>query len=205
MRRPAAQDIGRGELPAAEEADAHPTSGSGVGLLALHGVEDRLAGVLVGPDRGQTGGGQLPALDLALLGLEHRVLHSMRAGFVTGVLAEEVVLLRGGKRGVAVGRADLPELVRIHTETRFDLEATLERFASVLPSQHLVGLGLGDIEVADVPGLVIGELVVRREQRMGFAVSLDLRRLVERLPLGALGHVLLVELRARSTGRRAGT
>jgi hypothetical protein len=69
-----------------------------------------------------------------------------------------------------------------------------------LSSCAVVGLGLRDIQVADRPGLIIGELVVRREKGVGLAVALDLSDLVEGLPHGALGHVVLVQRRAVPLG-----
>ena len=41
------------EFPAAEEAHQHTRSGGGVGFLAPHGIEQRLARVLARPDRGE--------------------------------------------------------------------------------------------------------------------------------------------------------
>ena len=106
------------------------------------------------------------------------------------MLAEEVVVVRRRQSGVRVRRADHAELVGVGAELGFDLEAELEPAASVLVDQHVVGLELAQIEIALVPGTEVGELVIGREHRMGFAVALDLRRLVERLPPGARLDVL---------------
>src|SRR6185436_14230517 len=47
---------------------------------------------------------------------------------------------------------------------------------------------LGEVEVALVPALEVGEFIVGRKKRMRLAVTLDLRGLVERLPTNtALG------------------
>ncbi len=51
--------------------------------------------------------------------------HALRVGFGTGVLAEEVVFLRGGKRRVAVRRADHAELVGVGAEPLLDFQSPL--------------------------------------------------------------------------------
>ena len=107
---------------------------------------------------------------------------AIRARLGARRLAEEVVLLDGGEAGVGVRRADQAELVRVRAELRLDLEAELERRARVLVLQHVPLLQLAEIEVALVPPLEAGELVVRREERMRLAVPLDLRGLVDALP-----------------------
>ena len=127
----------------------------------------------------------------------------MRARLRPGVLAEEVVLLGGGERGVAVGRADHAELVGIDAELRFELEAGLQRGTRIFALQHLGLLRFAEVEVALVPQLVAGELVVGREVGMRLAVALDLRRLVERLPAGAcLGVFRGQRLAGRGIGLR---
>ena len=84
-----------------------------------------------------------------------------------------------------VGRADHAELVGIDAQLLLELEAVLERRARVFELQHLGLLELGQVEIALVPALEIGELVVGRQEGVGLAVALDLRRFVEALPLGA--------------------
>ena len=86
---------------------------------------------------------------------------------------------------MGVGRADHAELVGIDAELAFELEAVLQRRARILELEHLRRLHLAQVEIALVPALEIGELVVRRQEGMGLAVALDLGRLVEPLPLGA--------------------
>jgi hypothetical protein len=102
------------------------------------------------------------------------------------VLAEEVVLLGGRQRGVAIGRADHAELVGVGPEPLLEHQPVLQRLAGVFVGKHLGRLRLGHIEVAGIPGLVVGEGVVGREQGMSLAITLDLRRLVHRLPLRPL-------------------
>ena len=108
-------------------------------------------------------------------------------------LAEEIVLLDGRKAGVRVGAADQAELVGIHAELGFQLEAVLERRTGVLEFQHLRLLHLGEVEVALVPALEVGEFVVGRKKRMRLAVALDLRGLVERLPAHAVLGIFAVD------------
>ncbi len=66
---------------------------------------------------------------------------------------------------MAVGRADHPELFGIGSADGFESQAALERFACILGLKNGVQLDLGWIaQVADVPGLVVGELVIGREE-----------------------------------------
>ncbi len=116
-----------------------------------------------------------------------------RAGFAGRDFAEEVVLLDGGEAGVRVGAADQAELVRIHAELRLELEAVLERGAGIFEFEHLLFLRGADVEIAFVPRLVVGELVVRREEGMRLAVALRLRGLVEPLPFRARLGILAVD------------
>ena len=99
----------------------------------------------------------------------------------SGVLAKEIVLVGGGQRGVRIGRADHPELERVDAEFLLELEPQLETGASVFVLQHFRLLQLGQVEVALVPSLEAGELVIRRQEGMRLAVALDLRHLVDRL------------------------
>ena len=57
--------------------------------------------------------------------------HAFRAGLLRRGLAEEVVLLDGREAGVRVGAADHAELVGIHAELLFELQAVL-----AAPSGH---------------------------------------------------------------------
>ena len=95
---------------------------------------------------------------------------------------------------MTVGGADHAELVRVGAEFRLEHQAALQRFTRVLAGQHFGPLGFAEIEIALVPGLVVGEFVVRRQQGMGLAVALDLRHFVERFPARALLDVVLVDL-----------
>jgi hypothetical protein len=74
---------------------------------------------------------------------------------------------------VGVRHADHAELVGVDADLRFQFESALEPGTAIFTRQQLRGLGV-EVEVALVPVVVIGELVVGREQRMRFAVILDL-------------------------------
>jgi len=65
---------------------------------------------------------------------------------------------------VRVAAALQAELVGIHAELRFELQAVLQRRAGVLELEHLLLLGDAAVEVALVPQLEVGELVVGREE-----------------------------------------
>ena len=78
------------------------------------------------------------------------------------MFAEEVLL--GGCREprVRIRRGAQSKLVRIDTDLLFELQAKLQCGARILILKHLVLLELAEIQVALVPGFVVGELVVRR-------------------------------------------
>ena len=98
------------------------------------------------------------------------------------MLAKKVVFFGGCQRSMTVGSANQAELVGIGTESCLDGQAAFQRFASVFAGQHVVGLGFRNIEIANIPGLVIRKLVVRRQEGMGFAIALDLGGFVQRFP-----------------------
>lgn len=129
------------EVPAAEEADHHAWAGRAVYFAAFDGVEDGGAGIFLGPNGGEAGGDELPAVQFcrAIGALHHDVFHAVGSGFVAGVFAEKVFFFGGGEGGVAVGRADEAGLVGIDAELGFDLEASLEGFATVFAGEHVVG------------------------------------------------------------------
>jgi hypothetical protein len=67
------------ETVAAEEAHEDAWSGRGVGFLAVHGIPDRLAGVLGRPHGGSTGGAELPTLDDATVEVERVLVPALGA------------------------------------------------------------------------------------------------------------------------------
>ena len=171
------------ELPAAEEPHEHARSRGRIGLATLHGIEQRLPGVLGGPHAGITGRQSLPVQNLQVAEPGEGVLHPVGTGLRAGVFAEEVVVIRGGEGRVAVGGADHAEFVGIGTQLLLDLQTQLKRAPRVLVGQHVILLELAQVQVALVPGAVVGELVVRRKERVSFAIALDLGDFVKRLPL----------------------
>ena len=94
---------------------------------------------------------------------------------------------------MCVGRADHAELVRIDAEFALELQAEFQGGAGILELEHLWLLQFAQIEVALIPALEIGELVVRRQVRVCLAVTLDLGRFVEALPFGARLGVFAVD------------
>ena len=187
------------EVPAPEEAHEHPGAGAAVDFPPLHGIEQRSPRIVRGPHRDVTGRECLPAHDLGVAELGERVRHARRARLGPGVLAEEVVLVGGRERRVAVRRTDHPELEGIGAELTLELQSQLERAARVLVLQHGVGLQFAEVQVALVPGAIVRELVVGRELAVGLAVTLDLGDLVQRFPACAC---LRVQLRKRLLGDR---
>ena len=146
--------VRRLEVPAAEEAHDHARAGGGVGFPALHGVQDRLARVFLGPHGGVTGGADLPVHDLhaALRVVHEGGGHAVRAGLGGRGLAEEIVLLDGGEAGVRVGAADQAELVGIRRRASpSSLRPFLSAERAYSNSSISVLLRLADVEVALVP------------------------------------------------------
>ena len=88
------------------------------------------------------------------------MLVAFRTRLGARVLAKEVFLFRRGEPGMAVGGTDHAELVRVDAELLLELQTGLQRAARILVLQHVVLLDGAEVEVALVPGLVIGELVV---------------------------------------------
>ena len=129
----------------------------------------------------------------ALSVLTNGMRRAVRARLGGRGLAEEILLLDRGEAGMRIGAADQAELVGVHPELGFHLEAVPERRPRVFEFQHLGLLDFGQIEVALVPALEVRELVVRRQERMRLAIALDLRGLVERLPAHAVLGIFAVD------------
>ncbi len=183
-------------VPSTKEAHQHARAGCRVCLTALHGVEDRLAGVFHGPHGCVSGRADLPIHDrhTGLWILEEGLGHALRAGLLRRGLAEEVLFLHGGEAGVRVAAADHAELVRVRAQLRFEQEAVLERRARVFVFKHILCLRNAAVEIALVPDLKAGELVIGREVGVRLAGALGLGHLIEPLPLGACLGIGLVDL-----------
>ncbi len=88
-----------------------------------------------------------------------------------------------------VAAADKAELVGVRAQLRFEHEAVLERRAGIFKFEHVLRLRHAAVEVALVPDLEVGELIIGREVGMRLAGALGLGDLVEPLPLGARLHI----------------
>ena len=197
--------VRRLEVPAAEEAHDHPRAGGGVGLAALHRVEDRLARVLGRPDGRVAGGADLPVHDrhAGLRVLDEGLGHALRARLLRRGLAEEVLLLHRGEAGVRVAccrscrtcRGSSPSFA---SSTRPFLSAA--RAYSNWSISLVFGTLASRLHLSQ--SSKFGELVVRREVGVRLAGPLGLGRLVERLPPGARLGVALVDLLAEGLDHR---
>src|SRR4029453_6778814 len=112
-RRHPVGGVFRLEIEAAEEAYGHAWTGRGIGLSALHGVEERLSRVLASPNGSVARGSRLPAHDHGLVRLDERVHRPGCAWLRRGGLAEEIVFFDCRKAGMCVRRSDHAEFVRI--------------------------------------------------------------------------------------------
>ena len=81
-------------------------------------------------------------------------------GLHTGGLTEEVVFLRGRQRGMGIGRADHAEFVGIGAELLLKREAELQGLACILSRQHVRRFEFRDIEIANVPGSIVGKFII---------------------------------------------
>jgi len=158
-RRTAAQII-VGIFPSAEKANHDPRTARGVGFLALHGVKDRLAGILGGPNRLVTRCGQFITFDSAEIRLDEWMLCASFRRFGRYCLAEEVVLFRGRQAGVAVSRPDQAKLIGVFAELFLQGEAVFQRFTRVLPLQHIWLFQLCEIQIAGIQRFEISELII---------------------------------------------
>jgi hypothetical protein len=93
---------------------------------------------------------------------------------------------------VRIAAADHSELEGIRTQAGSEIEPQAQRRARVLEGKLRAVIGASP-EVGDVPGLVVGELVVGREQGVRLAVALVLGDLEQRLPARASRSVLGAE------------
>src|SRR5262245_21662164 len=177
LRRQAVVRVAGFEVPAAEKAHDHARASGRIGLLALHRIPQGRACVFFGPDGGVARSTNFPVHDLhAGLGiLDKGGTQPMRAGFLWRGLAEKVVLLHRREARMRVAAADQAELVRVCPELLLHLEPVLECRARVFELEHLLLLSDATVEVALVPELKVGELVVRRQERVGFTGALGLR------------------------------
>jgi hypothetical protein len=104
-----------GQIPAAIEPDNHARAGGAIGFPTLHGIPYRRSGILLCPDGRIARRRNLPIhhLDAGFLVVNEDCRHAMGARLLRSGLAEEVVLLHGGKTGMRVAAADEAEFVGI--------------------------------------------------------------------------------------------
>ena len=163
-------------------------------------VEDRLARVLGRPDRGIARGGHLPAHDLRPCRRAIAERHGWRAS--GSARRRECLPKKLSSSAVASEVCEsvepiMPNLNGLTPSSCSSFSPSFEARAGILVLQHLGLLQLGQIEIALVPELVAGELVIRRQEGMRLAVALDLRHLVDRLePRPRLG-IFACQRRAR--------
>ena len=197
------------EVVAREEPDLDPRSRGREGLLATKRRIDRLARVLLGPDRRHAG--SPPELERAELevGLvvdfareggreeaqarsEHATRRDRSAPLRRSVdqacLAPVLVFALRASAHVGVGRADEAELVGVGHALRRDLEA------SAIGVAHVAAFGLARSPRSDPEGhdFEVGPFVGIGEQGMRFRRALHLGHLDERLvphPLLGVGVV----------------
>ena len=98
---------------------------------------------------------------------------------------------------MGIAAADQAGLVGIGSKLGFQLQSQLERRADVVAVEHAILRRHHFVEI-EVPALKVGKFVVRREEGMGLAVTLDLRRFQQWLVAGARlgvvpGHGFSVE------------
>jgi len=72
---------------------------------------------------------------------------------------------------VGIGSRSHPELEGVDAEFLLQLQADFQGRARILVLKHLLLLDFGSIQVGIVPGLVIGELVIGRQEGMCLAVT----------------------------------
>ena len=76
------------------------------------------------------------------------------------MLAEEIVLFGSRERRVAVGGADDAEFIGVGAELLLESQASLQGLTRILTGKHVIGLRHGQVQIADVPGAIIGKFVI---------------------------------------------
>ena len=94
---------------------------------------------------------------------------------------------------MSVGRPNHAELVWIGAELLLEHQTLLQCLSSVLAGQHLRLLEFRDIEISNVPGSIVRELIIGRQSRVCFTIALDLGDFVKRLPFCPQRYVFLVD------------
>ena len=106
----------------------------------------------------------------------------LRRGFGVLVLTEEI-LFAGRRQGrVRIRRGHQAVLVGIDAQLLAEFQADLEGRAGILILQHLRRLRSVTGDIAGIPGLEVGELIIGRQERVRLFVTLHLRDFMQRLP-----------------------
>jgi hypothetical protein len=115
----------------------------------------------------------------------------VRVGLDAGMLAEEVVLVGSGKRGVRVGRSDDAVFVRIDPGALLDRQPALQRLAHIAAGvvARLGWLVVEQVVLVPAQRAVACEFIVGRQERVRLAVALDLGDLDDRFVAGAAPRV----------------
>src|SRR5436190_22018084 len=98
---------------------------------------------------------------------------------------------------MSVSGTDQPELVRINCKLGLHFEAVLKRRARILELQYLSLFQHAQVEIAFVPTLEVGKLIVRRKEWMCLAVAFNLCAFIERLPSHAILGIFAIDLLPR--------
>src|SRR5512142_207289 len=104
---------------------------------------------------------------------------SLRTWFRTRNLAHEVVFLHASETSMGICRTNHAEFVGVYSQFAFEFQTIAQCGTRVLELEHLGLLQFGHVEVGFVPALVIRKFIVRRKERMGLAVPLDLRCFID--------------------------
>ena len=80
------------KIPTAKEPHRHARAGRAVDFLALHSIEDGLAGVLRGPHGSVTGGNLFPAIPGDVTNFADESFPAFRVGLFAAVLSKKVFL-----------------------------------------------------------------------------------------------------------------
>ena len=170
------------KFPSPEKAQENPWPGRGISLFSPHAVEDSFPRVLPGPDGDIACSTCLPSWP--------RCKHAFGAGFIPGKLAPEVVFRCCGQGRVGIRAPNHAEFEWVAAMLLLLLQPKLEGGTGVF-ELDLVNrtAGIGRSATPAVPGFKVCERVIRRKQRMGLAVPLDLRHFQQRLPAGPSANV----------------
>ena len=85
---------------------------------------------------------------------------ALRTRLGTGVLAKEVVLGHGSKRGMGVSPGCHSKFIRVDTKFLLKLQSDFQGRARILILKHFLLFDLGTVQVGFIPGFVVCKLIV---------------------------------------------